>query len=42
MLDESTFGFAGPWERWEGEAGGVINSCMILTTEANDVVRPVF
>lgn len=41
MLDESPFGFAGLWERWEGEAGKVINSCTILTTAANDVVRPV-
>lgn len=41
MRDEAPFGFAGLWERWEGEGGRVINSCTILTTEANDVVRPV-
>jgi putative SOS response-associated peptidase YedK len=41
MRDDSPFGFAGLWERWEGDGGRVVNSCAILTTEANDVVRPV-
>jgi putative SOS response-associated peptidase YedK len=41
MRDERPFGFAGLWERWEGETGQAINSCTILTTEANDVLRPV-
>lgn len=41
MRDERPFGFAGLWERWEGEDGRVINSCAILTTEANEVLRPV-
>jgi putative SOS response-associated peptidase YedK len=41
MRDERAFGFAGLWERWEGEGGQAINSCTILTTEANEVLRPV-
>ena len=41
MRDESPFGLAGLWERWEGKAGETINSCAILTTEANEVLRPV-
>jgi putative SOS response-associated peptidase YedK len=41
MRDERPFSFAGLWERWEGEGGEVINSCAILTTEANEVLRPV-
>jgi putative SOS response-associated peptidase YedK len=41
MRDERPFGFAGLWERWEDEGGKVINSCAILTTEANEVLRPV-
>jgi putative SOS response-associated peptidase YedK len=41
LRDESPFGFAGLWERWEGDGGQVINSCTILTTEANEVLRPV-
>jgi putative SOS response-associated peptidase YedK len=40
MKDERPFGFAGLWERWE-EGDEVINSCAILTTEANEVLRPV-
>jgi putative SOS response-associated peptidase YedK len=34
------FAFAGLWERWEGP-GGPVESCAILTTEANELVRPV-
>lgn len=41
MRDEHPFGFAGLWERWQGEGGQVINSCTILTTEANEVLQPV-
>jgi putative SOS response-associated peptidase YedK len=41
MQDERPFGFAGLWDRWEGIGGEVIHSCTILTTEANDVLRPV-
>jgi putative SOS response-associated peptidase YedK len=41
LRDERPFGFAGLWERWEGKGGAVINSCAILTTEANEVLRPV-
>lgn len=41
LRDERPFGFAGLWDRWEGEGGEVINSCAILTTEANGVLRPV-
>ena len=31
---------AGLWEHWEGE-GKSIDSCTILTTEANEIVRPI-
>lgn len=41
FIDERPFGFAGLWDRWEGEGGQVVNSCTILTTEANGVLRPV-
>jgi putative SOS response-associated peptidase YedK len=41
MRDESPFGFAGLWERWQGMGGEAINSCTILTTEANEILRPV-
>lgn len=41
LRDERLFGFAGLWDRWKDEDGKVIQSCAILTTEANEVLRPV-
>jgi putative SOS response-associated peptidase YedK len=38
--DERPWAFAGLWERWQGPEGPV-ESCAILTTAANDLVRPV-
>jgi putative SOS response-associated peptidase YedK len=38
--DEKPFAFAGLWERWEGPERPV-ESCAILTTAANELVRPV-
>lgn len=36
------FAFAGLWESWrEPGSGEMIQSCTLLTTEANDVLRPV-
>ena len=39
-IDERPWAFAGLWERWQGP-DGPIESCAILTTEANELVRPV-
>lgn len=41
MRDDRPFGFAGLWERWQGGQGVVLDSCAILMTEANEVLRPV-
>jgi len=41
MRDDRPFGFAGLWEVWEGPDHSAIESCTLLTTEANDVVRPI-
>ncbi|HEV7902587.1 MAG TPA: SOS response-associated peptidase [Pyrinomonadaceae bacterium] len=41
MRDESPFGFAGLWDRWQDGEGKAIESCTILTTGANEVLRPV-
>ncbi len=36
------FAFAGLWERWEGAGGGgAIESCTIVTTEANERLRTI-
>jgi putative SOS response-associated peptidase YedK len=32
------FAFAGLWERWRNPSGQVIESCTLLTTEANEVL----
>lgn len=46
--DGGLFAFAGLWERWQPPPGSVdpdwpdvVYTCTIITTEANDVVRPV-
>jgi putative SOS response-associated peptidase YedK len=40
LKDESPFAFAGLWEGWE-KGEGPIESCTLITTEANGVVGPV-
>lgn len=35
------FSLAGLWARWESPEGETLDSCAILTTEANDAVSPV-
>ena len=35
------FAFAGLWEHWQDSAGEIINSCTILTTEANELLRTI-
>jgi putative SOS response-associated peptidase YedK len=35
------FGFAGLWEVWEGPEHARLESCTLLTTAANDLVRPI-
>lgn len=39
--DGAPFAFAGLWDRWKGRDGTVIESCAIVTTDANDAVRPI-
>ncbi len=41
MRDGSVFAFAGLWDLWENPEGGKVESCTILTTEANSVVAPI-
>ena len=41
MRSGEPFAFAGLWERWRNSDGQVIPSCTIITTEANDLLRPI-
>jgi len=41
MADGSLFGLAGIYERWLSEEGEVLDSCAIVTTEANALLMPV-
>jgi len=41
MQDARPFGFAGLWERWQGKDGTVIESCTLLTTQPNELIRPL-
>lgn len=41
LRDERPFAFAGLWEHWEGPDEAAIDSCTLLTTEPNDLIRPV-
>lgn len=41
LCDGKPFAFAGLWEHWEGSGGATIDSCTLLTTEPNGLLRPV-
>ena len=40
LADDKLFAFAGLWERWHG-ADGDVDTCCILTTHANELMRPI-
>jgi putative SOS response-associated peptidase YedK len=39
--DDRPFAMAGLWESWEGAGHDYLESCTIITTEANDLMRPI-
>lgn len=41
LADERPFAFAALWDRWTGPGGAPLETCTILTTEANERLRPL-
>ncbi len=41
LKSKKPFGFAGLYESWKDPGGREIRTCTIITTEANDLVRPI-
>ena len=41
MADRSPFAFAGLWERWTTPEDETVESCTILTTDANEIMEPI-
>ncbi len=42
MKEKEVFGFAGLWEeRLDKQSGEILETCTIITTEANEVLKPV-
>jgi putative SOS response-associated peptidase YedK len=42
LKDKEIFGFAGLWEEWlDRQTGELLETCTIITTEANDILKPI-
>ena len=41
LKSQKPFGMAGLWEIWEGPDGSVLKTCTIVTTDANELLKPI-
>jgi putative SOS response-associated peptidase YedK len=42
LKEKDVFGFAGLWEEWlDKQTGELLETCTIITTEANEVLKPI-
>jgi putative SOS response-associated peptidase YedK len=41
LASDEPIGFAGLWEHWVGPGGASVESCTLVTTDANEFTRPI-
>jgi putative SOS response-associated peptidase YedK len=41
MKDQEPFAFAGLWEEWTAPEGEAVQSCSIITTDPNELMKPI-
>jgi putative SOS response-associated peptidase YedK len=41
LKNKDVFAFAGLWEQWKSETGETLESCTIIVTDANELVRSI-
>jgi putative SOS response-associated peptidase YedK len=41
LKNDAVFGFAGLWEAWRSAEGNMVESCTIITTEPNELLRDI-
>jgi len=41
LRNDRPFAFAGLWEHWQGPEEETLQSCALVTTEANELMRPI-